>query len=339
MTLQGVVRSIGRATIVVALSAGQWAVGQCPNGVGATLFDGSSRGDALVFGVLTDVSRLCVNGLSMQTDGETRLLLDGKVVAPGALSIGQVALIAAAGVGNVLKAVRVLAFHEIVGPVTDIDAAGSELSVMGRRVVLRAGAQSVPGAIALTSLKLGDVVRVSGLRDHRGEIDGTRVELAATTDQSVMFGRFTVDADGVPRMAGVRLRFPDSAIAAPELSDKEVRVSGRWTGRELVVEDLLVDPLGAVLDRSGRVSLQGYLGNDGSGVVLAGLRIRLGGSTRFEGGDRRNLRPDSEVTVTGALRAGRQVEVERIRIAAPRVLSDRGLFPPRNPTAAPGVAR
>ncbi len=294
----------------------------------------------LVVGVLADVEGVCVNGLRLQADGATRVSFDGASATLGELSEGQVAVVAASWVGGVLKASRVTVVHEVTGPVTDIDVTGSELAVMGRRVLLRASARHAPRAIALASLKFGDIVRVSGLPDHRGEIDGTRIDLAPPSERSVAKGRLTPESDRPAEIAGVRVRFADGVAVSADMHHKELRVSGRWTGRELVVEEIAIDPLGPLLDRTGRVLLQGYLGNDGFGIALAGLRIRLGAATRFEGGDRRNLRSDAPVTLTGSLHAGRQVDVEQLRFAARRGASDRGILLPHDPSVTvPTAAR
>ncbi len=350
MTRLDIIRIVGAAIMIVGWSAGpaqpaaplatQSAAPSCtPNGI-ETLFGRSSRVDVLVVGVLSEAAGLCINGLPLQADGATRVSVDGASATLGALSVGQVAVVAASWAGGVLKASRVAVVHEVIGQVTDIDVSRSELGVMGRRVLVRASAQHASRAFVLASLKLGDVVRVSGLPDHRGEIDGTRIEMALTSEASVAKGRLTLESERPAEVAGVRVRFADSVAASPDMHHKDVRVSGRWTGRELVVEEIAVDPLGPLLDRSGRASLQGYLGNDGSGIALAGLRIRLGPATRFEGGDRRNLRSDAPVTLTGSLHAGRRVEVEQLRVAAPRAASDRGILLPYDPSVTvPTTAR
>ncbi len=313
---------------VAALSAtGESAAANCADrpDASAGVIGASGGREAVVVGVITDASTLCINGLSILADAQTVVSMDGKVAALGALAIGQMAVIAASVVGGTLKAARVMVSHEVIGPVTDVDSAGSELSVMGRRVVLRT---SAPGAVLIESLKLGDVLRVSGLRDARGEIDGTRIDLAPASEPSVATGRLVMETERTPVLAGVPLRFSDVVAASPDMDEKDVRITGRWTGRALVVEDVVIDPLGTILDRTGRVSLQGYLANDGSGITVAGLRVRISGTTRFDGGDRGGLRSDAEVSVIGAVRAGRQVDVERIRIAAPRPASNRGVLLP-----------
>ena len=318
---------------VAALSAtGESAAANCADRPDASAGAIGAFGgrEAVVVGVITDASTLCINGLSILADAQTVVSMDGKVAALGALAIGQVAVIAASVVGGTLKAARVMVSHEVIGPVTDVDIAGSELSVMGRRVVLRTSARSAPGAVLIESLKLGDVLRVSGLRDARGEIDGTRIDLAPASEPSVANGRLVLDTERTPVLAGVPLRFSDAVAASPDMDEKDVRITGRWTGRALVVEDVVIDPLGTILDRTGRVSLQGYLANDGSGITVAGLRVRISGTTRFDGGDRGGLRSDAEVSAIGAVRAGRQVDVERIRIAAPRPASNRGVLLPFN---------
>ncbi len=339
MKRHAVVRILGELSLAATLAASQFAVANCADRPDASAGAiGASGGlEALIVGVITDASKLCINGLPIQVDAQTAVSMDGKGAALGALAIGRVAVIAASVVGGTLKAARVMVFHEVIGPVTDVDIAGSELSVMGRRVMVRASARSLPGAAALESLKLGDVLRVSGLRDARGEIDGTRIDLAPASEPSVANGRLVWETEHAPVLAGVRLRFSDAVAASPDLNEKDVRITGRWTGRVLVVEDIVIDPLGAILDRTGRASLQGYLANDGSGISVVGLRVRISGTTRFDGGDRGSLRSDSEVSAIGAVRSGRQVDVERIRIAPPRPASSRGILLPFN-ASPPGPA-
>lgn len=342
MKRHALVRVLRELSVAAALAAGQSAFADCVDrpdaSVGAI---GASAGqEAVIVGVITDASKLCVSGLSILVDAQTAVSMDGKVAALDALAIGQMAVTAASVVGGRLKAPRVMVFREVIGPVSDVDVAGSELSVMGRRVMLRAGAKGLPGTAALESLKLGDVVRVSGLRDARGEIDGTRIDLAPVSEPSMASGRLVLEAERTPVLAGVPLRFTDIVAANPDLNEKDVRITGRWTGRVLVVEDVVIDPLGAILDRTGRVSLQGYLANDGSGISVAGMRVRFTGRIRFDGGDRGSLRSDSEVCAIGAVRSGRQVDVERIRIAPLRPASSRGILLPFDPAhPVPATAR
>ena len=285
-------------------------------------------------GVITDSSRLCINGLSIQTDADTILSIDGRIAPLRALADGQIATVSVTAIKGALRANRLVVSHELIGPVTDIESAGAELSVMGQRIVLRPSALRAPGMATLAGLKLGDVVRVSGMRNGRGEIDGTRIDVAPRAETAMIVGRYSVDSNRPPFLAGIRLRFFDRAPADAEVHEKTVRMSGRWTGAELVVEQVAIEPVASLLGRAECALLQGYSSNSKAGILLAGLVVRFGPGTRFDNGDRRKLRTDLEVTATGPIRADGQLEVERLVLGELRPVAARGVIVPRAMQAA-----
>jgi hypothetical protein len=260
--------------LAAATGAPAWACTD-PGGIGGTGIDGGGIGgtgqraeaEVGVIGVITGFASICVNGIEVHFDAATPVSLNGEPVSAAALGVGQVVAVAAVGSGNQARARAIDIVDAAVGQVTAVES-GGELQIQGRRV--RVGASTVFGGglsrDQLAATRIGDGMRISGLRDAEGTIVATRVEPAA--------GARPTAADpaepGLPRflvqgyVAAVQpqaLRVGDTTFGiAPEVSSQLaqgqlVRIAGRNDRGNRIVEraDVLTGPFDLRPERTLRV--------------------------------------------------------------------------------------
>lgn len=128
-------------------------------------------------GTITGFGSVFVNGVRYDTSAAT-FTINGKPGTQSELRVGHV--ITLRGHRNGTSSVAdAIVFDDLVkGPVTSVNAAGSQLVVLGQTVAIDGDTSfddNIAGA-ALTGLATGDLVEVSGLRRADGSIQATRIE-------------------------------------------------------------------------------------------------------------------------------------------------------------------
>jgi hypothetical protein len=289
-----------------------------PGGIGGT----GQRAEAEigVLGIITGFASICVNGIEVHYDPATPVSLNGEPASSAALGVGQLVAVRAVGSGNQARAREIDIVDAAVGPVTAIESAGELLQVQGRRV--RVDAATVLGSglsrQQLAAARIGEGMRVSGLREPDGTILATRVEAAAPNARPAGsepvepgLGRFVVQgiiADVQPRAVRVGTT---TFAAAPELGaqlarGQIVRIAGRAEGGNRIIEraDLLRSPFDTRPERSlrpePRSSDERRGGREGSDTDRSG-----------HSGSERSERPE-RVDRSGPGGGGRPERVERI---------------------------
>lgn len=126
------------------------------------------------FGGIQGFGSIFVNGREYHLQG-TRVLVDGVNAQVTALRQGQVVLVSAQTRAGRLQSVAVHVRHALQGPVTAVSA--HAVQVMGHTIRMPPGFQiQGPGAPApWTTLRAGDVIRVSALAESGHELDPLRV--------------------------------------------------------------------------------------------------------------------------------------------------------------------
>src|SRR3954464_9779013 len=144
-----------------------------PGGIGGT----GKRGEAEigVLGVITGFGSLCVNGIEVHFDSGPPAAVNGDLSSAKALGIGQVVSVLAVGAGAQARAHWIDIVDAAVGPVTAVENAGA-LQVNKERVRIEPSTVLGPGLdrARLASAQVGEVLRVSGLRNAEGIIVATR---------------------------------------------------------------------------------------------------------------------------------------------------------------------
>ncbi len=129
-------------------------------------------GNVTVVGVVTGFASICVNGLEIYFDQNTRIAIDGKPSDISILRVGQVVTVEAQQFAGRLSAIEMDVRYEAVGQVSAIDRVNGVAEIMGHRLKVSERA----AGLHLSQLSRGDTVRVSGLRGPLGEIIVTRLE-------------------------------------------------------------------------------------------------------------------------------------------------------------------
>lgn len=269
-------------------------------GIGGTgdavlpLAEGETGG---VVGTITGFASICVNGLEVHYDDQTPVAVDGDPASTSGLAVGQVVAIQVAKGGRGLEATKINVIHAVVGPVSRVD--GNELEVLGQRVLLPPG-DAAPA--------LGQIVRVSGLRDSQGSVRASRLVLAEDAADFSVVGRVRSGQIG-------RLR-----VEGPEIEEgRELMVRGRLDGDRLRVRQVEQSPERAVIERSRAVSLEVRIsGREDRHFSGGGHRFDIGDDTQIVGGSRRELEADRVVRASGRIEKNGNIRADRIEIRSRR---------------------
>ncbi len=227
------------------------------SGIGGTGLEGGSGigGTGLhVYGTITALGSICVNGLRIGYDAEVPVHVDGRPADTSALVVGVVVWVETRHADAEIRAQRIDVLHALVGRIESVTPDQAQLSVLGRRV-------DVPPETRLEGepaqlLRVGEVVSVSGLWRDDDRVVATRI--ARPQDQSSRVGprltelidrasrgaRFSIEGYVTERVGtAVRLgelRF--DGIAADRVREVVPGARVRATGRVTVDRALRIAP-------------------------------------------------------------------------------------------------
>ncbi|MGG5819038.1 DUF5666 domain-containing protein [Falsiroseomonas sp. HW251] len=223
-----------------------------------------------IFGTVTALGSLQVNGLLVETGAGTRIeTLTGGPVLPG----DTVAVEAARAEGR-LVARGVTAFHPVMGPIGALPDSG--LSVLGTSVAVEPGVpvRAADGSVLPAAvLRPGQMVAVSGL--WRGDsVVATALRLVEPASGAVLRGQLR--RRGLAwQVGGTQLLFRGLMPNLPEEGFVTVRGAARPEG--LVVESLEEQPLMVFSRRIDALSVEGFgaVNRGAPGFHLAGFGLPL----------------------------------------------------------------
>jgi hypothetical protein len=282
---------------------GTGGTGVDPGGIGGT----GQRAEAEigVLGVITGFGSICVNGIEVHYDAGTPVAFNGDLSSAKALGIGQLVSVLAVGTGTQARAQWIDIVDAVVGPVTAAESAGSLLQVNKERVRIEPSTVLGPGLerAQLASAQVGDILRVSGLRNAEGIIVATRVESAPPGTRPLSaepsdpgLGRFLVEGYVTDTEAQALRVGPTRFRVAPDVGaqlaqGQLVRLWGRSEGGNRIVEraDFLSGPFDVRPQRTLRIEPLGPRSGDnrrGGGDGDRGGRDSGDRSGRDGGGDR-----------------------------------------------------
>ncbi len=268
-------------TMMAAASKSKPADPKNGDGIGGTgIFAAipiNSRGDGIggtgVKGTITGFGSILVNGLKLEFDHTTNVESDGKPTTLDALRVGQIVEGVARTKDGKLSLATLEIQHAVTGPIGAIDHNAQTLTVLGQRVrVNLAGDRDA--VAAFRTLRAGDVVSVSGLRQADGLIIATRVDEAGTEERIMLRGTAgTVGANSV-RVGDLEIALAPGA-AAPKAGE-QVFAAGRMINGQFTPDVVLgKNPLSFDKDVTD-VSLEAYApqaaGNTGP-LVIDGISI------------------------------------------------------------------
>lgn len=248
-----------------------------------------------VIGTVTGFGSICVGTLEIHYGASTSVAIDGRSAGVRDLAVGQVVEVVAEGSAGALHAHDVVVRHVVSGPVGAVDSTHDEITVIGQRVRVPAGA----GALAA-----GTFVEVSGMRRPDGVVVASGIAPVTARDAVALTGPLVAAASGGFTIGDARVMLPrGSDVRAGD----EVRIAGRWTAGTIHAD---------AVDALARVPFDGRVAH----VDVEGFaRVATGGALAL-GPFRVDLAPGSTLGVT--LGSGTRVRIEG-RVEARHVVADR----------------
>lgn len=275
-------------------------------GIGGTGDLAKGIGGTGIVGTITGFASVCVNGLEVHYDVATPVTANGMASAADRLAVGQVVAIEAGPSARGLEARRISVLHAVAGPVTEVRAGEGVIRVMGQKV--RLGSDTRIAGQAIASLRAGDTVQVSGLRNRQGEIEASRVQAVAELAEHSVIG---------PLQRGGRddLAVDDTLIhgVGSGLRDgTEALVRGRWTGERMDGTAIQGDPARSAIGAADRVVIEGLVRSESGELRVGEFPLSLSSDTRYAGGN--DLRTDQRVRISGRLDRDGRVRVDRVEV-------------------------
>lgn len=267
-------------------------------GTGAPADEGGIGGTGIV-GTITGFGSICVNGVEVHFDSTASLSENGMPGSSNQLAIGQVVAVEARTSPRGLEALSIEILHAFEGPITDVATGAAPMRVMGQPVRVAAGALVAEG------LRIGEPVRVSGLRNAQGTVVASRIERAPKLAQVSAIGAIerTGDLQGL-------------ALSKPLAPQSEVLVRGTWNGRQLNVIQTRSDPGIPFAGRVRNALVEGLVrGQQGDRIEFGGFTAYVDRGTAYAGGQASDLAIDQRIRVTGVFGKGRDIRAERIEFS------------------------
>jgi len=285
-------------------------------------------------GTITAFGSVFVNGVRYDVSAAT-LKKNDTTVAQSGLAVGEVALVrgredAQSGEG---EAESVEVEDRVVGPITMIDAAGNQLTVLGQTISVTADTSFGPGITPadLTGLKSGDSIEVSGLPGSGGVIMATRIGRAESAEPLQVFGTVgSVDAAMHTLMINA-LTVDFSAANLSGFASGEPAAGDLVIARGTVFDATAVKLTATTLRKAqtdrddqaegGMVEEEGLITRFASATDfdVAGEKVTTTASTVFKNGTAADLALNVRVEVRGTLDANKVlvadvVEIEHIAV-------------------------
>lgn len=287
---------------------GQVATGGGVGGTGSpvqTAEPGNGLGGTGIVGVVTGFASICVNGVEVEYEPATPVQRDGRAEPISELAVGQLVALQAEGEGDSLRARRIAVLDAAVGPLTSLEAASGRFAVMGQpSVALERG--------DLQGLRLGDWVRVSGLRVASGEIRATRVQ-RAMAGMAMATGPYLATDAGEMSVGATPVNLSGLTVPQGVVAGQEIRVRGEWVAGRIRAREIQPQPTRQAVRGSSQVLLQGYVhAVNGREVRLGYDTVMLSDSVRVDGGKLDGLAVNQAVRVHGRLDARQRVTVDRL---------------------------
>jgi len=208
-----------------------------------------------IVGVITGFASVCVNGIEAHFDGNTQVDIDGVSSSIDQLNIGELVAIDAKGQGAEVSAQRISVVHAVVGRVDAINNEKRQVKVLGQLVEMSAVTKGT------TDLKVGQKVAVSGFLNASGNVQAIRVDIVADNLPSLVSGMMV---NG--KISGVAVAMPTMISA-----NLNVQVSGKWTGKNLIVVDVKQNAMDRVMHAGYAFDIQGVIYQRGNNKALYAL--------------------------------------------------------------------
>ena len=283
------------------------------DGIGGTgliaLQGGDGIGGTGIIGTISGFGSIIVNGLKLDYNAKTKVESDGRPAGLTDLKIGQVIEGVAQRDGNgVLHLERLEIRHAVTGPISRIDYDAESLVVLGQTV--RVNLEGDPlQKTAFAALKVGDTIRVSGLRLEDGVIVASRLDQTSDDGRAVIRGHVASTADGKARIGDLEINLDRAALAESLTVGAQAFVAGQMRNGTFAVDVAIAKPNLPFENNVTEVFVEGYMPSTTSALSIQGIPVT--------GLDLpANVKPGDRVVVAGRISSDGTIaarEIERVR--------------------------
>ena len=274
------------------------------DGIGGTGVVAHLGGDGIggtgIIGTISGFGSIIVNGLKLEYNNKTAVESDGRPATLADLKIGQVIEgVAWRDARGDLRLEQLEIRHAVTGPISSIDHDNERLVVLGQTVrVNLAGDDNQKTAFA--ALKVGDLVRVSGLRMEDGVIIASRLDQTDDDGRVLVRGPVATATTNAVTIGDLTIDLSSADLSETLEAGNRAFVAGRMLA-DTFSADVVVAKAGLPFDeRVTEVYLEGYVPSDANtglsvqGVPVTGIDLPA------------DIKPGDRVVVTG------QVSVEGV---------------------------
>ena len=287
------------ATLIACGGGGGFPGGSADiNGTGIT-----TKGQITAFGSIV------VNGVRYDTDNAQFNVNAG----PGSQSdlfVGQQVVVKGRNNGDGTGvANRVIFDADLEGPVSGIDAANNQFTVLGQTVIV--SGDTVFEGTSFSSLAVDDIVEVSGNLDADGAIRALSIEAEAVRPAEFEVEGRVANLDTGAQTFTINALTIDYSMAVLDPSNLQlangqlVEAQGSVAGSTMTASEVELEDDDFDADEGDEGELEGFIQSVDSNTqfTLANVTVTHGSDTVFENGTAADLVPNAEVEVEGAVDA------------------------------------
>jgi hypothetical protein len=280
-----------------------------------------------VVGPITGFGSIVVNGVHYNVDNAS-VVVDGNPATASDLALGQLVTVVGErdASGSTGTANQVLFQTNVRGPIATLNTAASEITVLGQTVI--AGSSTVFDLAGVPdsfgSLRVGDLVAVSGFVSAQGAIEATRI-------QSVTAGSGLLAFGVVSNLDTALLHFNLGTLVVDYSQASLIEgfaSGGPSNGDHVLVRGMSTAPSGALLASEVRraedqepaagheAEVEGLITRFASATDfdVSGRPVTTTSSTTFQGGAPGGLALNVKVEVEGTVNASGVIVATRVEI-------------------------
>lgn len=279
-------------------------------GTGAVAYGGDGIGGTGILGTISGFGSIIVNGLKLEYDAKTTVESDGRPAALTDLKVGQVIEgVAWRDARGDLRLERLEIRHTVTGPISSIDHDTERLVVLGQTVRVNLAGDSGQKS-AFASLKVGDMIRVSGLRMESGVIVASRLDQTDDDGRVLVRGPVTTANNNQVRIGGLDITLTSAALSDSLEAGSRAFVAGRMLGDSFAPDVVVAKQALPFDERVTNVYLEGYVPSDSTdGLTVQGVPV-----TGLDLPD--DVKPGDRVVVNGRVGLDGTIaakEIDRVR--------------------------
>lgn len=290
----------------------------CGGGGSASTTPQPAAKSATAKGQISAFGSVVVNGVRYDT-ANTQFNVNKTAGSQSDLFVGQQVVVKGTNNGDGTGTASEVIFDaDLEGPVSAINAANNQFTVLGQTVIV--SGETVFEGTTFASLAPDDVVEVSGSLDADGAVRALSVEFktvtptefeveGVVTNLDTTAGTFTINNLTIDYNGAV-LDPSNLELANGQFVEAEGSVTGStMTASEVELED---DDLGAT--DGDDAELEGFVQSVESDArfTLANITVSHGASTEFENGTAADIVPNAEVEVEGSFGSDGVLQAEKI---------------------------